>query len=497
MLHFFFKKTNMQQAISAGHETTLAVAKEILLAKGNAFDAAIAAHFAMFIAESCMASAGGNGFALTRTSKGKIHFFDFFCQTPIKKRNLNKLDFYPVEINFGSDSETFHVGLGAAAVPGSIAGIFEMHRRFGTIPIKELAQPAIQLAKEGVPLDTFQAFDFKLLEPIFRQAPSMKNIFFKPDGRIKEEGDLIQMDGMADFLTFIVSEGERGFYQGEIAKMIAEDSQQKGGFLTRADFENYQVNVLDPLKFNYKDRIIHLPNGPSKGGAMLAMMLAQTNENESSLAVAIEKTQSMVADESKIKTHLDQLVPNNNFKFQPSVSSNRGTSHFNILDCWGNAVSLTSSIGEGCGYFIPDTNMQLNNMLGEIFLLPNGAHSWQSNTRLHSMMTPTMVTQKNGDLELIAGSGGAGRIPYAIGQVIFQLYEKQKNLRQSTEHPRVHFQEEKFQIERGFNFSLKNENTVFWEKLAMYFGGVHSIFQDEKKLEAIGDVRRYGVAEVF
>ncbi|MFK8006721.1 MAG: gamma-glutamyltransferase [Saprospiraceae bacterium] len=487
----------MQQAISAGHETTLAVAKEILLAKGNAFDAAIAAHFAMFIAEPCMASAGGNGFALTRTAKGDIQFFDFFCQTPINKKNLNGLDFYPVEIDFGSDSETFHVGLGSAAVPGSIAGVFEMHRRFGTIPMKELVQPAIQLAKEGVPLDTFQAFDFQLLEPIFRQDPKVKNIFFKPNGKIKEEGDLIQMPRMADFLTFIASEGKRGFYQGEIAKKIAEDSQQRGGFLMRADFENYQVNVLDPLKFNYKNRIIYLPNGPSKGGAMLAMMLSQVNKNESSLALAMETTQSMVADEFKIKTHLDHLVPNNNFKFQPSISSNRGTSHFNILDRWGNAVSLTSSIGEGCGYFIPDTNMQLNNMLGEIFLLPDGAHSWVPNTRLHSMMTPTIITQKNGDLEFIAGSGGAGRIPFAIGQVIFQLYEKQNNLRESTHHPRVHFQEEKFQIERGFDFSLEKENTVFWEELAMYFGGVHSIFNDGKKLEAIGDVRRYGVAEVF
>ncbi|MFK7775094.1 MAG: gamma-glutamyltransferase [Saprospiraceae bacterium] len=487
----------MQQAISAGHETTLAVAKEILLAKGNAFDAAIAAHFAMFITEPCMASAGGNGFALTRTSKGDIHFFDFFCQTPINKKTLNGLDFYPVKIDFGSDSEIFHVGLGAAAVPGSIAGVFEMHRRFGTIPMKELVQPAIQLAKEGVPLDAFQAFDFQLLEPIFKQDPNVKDIFFKPDGRIKEEGDLIQMSGMADFLTFISIEGERGFYQGEIAKKIANDSQQRGGFLTRADFENYQVNVLDPLKFNYKNRIIYLPNGPSKGGAMLAMMLSQVNENESSLALAIEKTQSLVADESKIKTHLGQLIPNNNFRFQPSISSNRGTSHFNILDRWGNAVSLTSSIGEGCGYFIPDTNMQLNNMLGEIFLLPDGAHSWEPNTRLHSMMTPTMVTQKNGDLEFIAGSGGAGRIPFAIGQVIFQLYEKQKNLRQSTESPRVHFQEGKFQIEKGFDFFLDKENAVFWNKLGMYFGGVHSIFNDGKKLEAIGDIRRNGVAEVF
>ena len=487
----------MQQAISAGHKITLAVAKEILLSKGNAFDAAIAAHLAMFVTEPCMASAGGNGFALTRTAKGEIQFLDFFCQTPIIKRNLNDLDFYPVVVDFGNDTEEFHVGMGAAAVPGSIAGVFEMHRRFGTIPMKELIEPAIQLAKKGVPLDAFQAYDFQLLKPIFQQDSKVKEIFFNPNGQIKKEGDLIQMPGMADFLTFISAEGERGFYQGDIAKKVAEDSQQKGGFLTRADFENYQVNVLNPLKIEYKNRHIYLPNGPSKGGAMIALMLSQVNEKESSIALAIEKTQKIIANESQIKAHLDKVFPKNNFHLQPSISSNRGTSHFNILDRWGNAVSLTSSIGEGCGYFIPETNMQLNNMLGEIFLLPNGAHSWTPNTRMHSMMTPTMVTQLNGDLELITGSGGANRIPYAIGQVIYHLYEKQKTLHQSTSYPRVHFQDDGYKVERGFDFSLEKSNVIFWEELTMYFGGVHSIFKHKNGVDAIGDERRFGVAEIF
>lgn len=486
----------MPQAISAGHETTLAVAKEILLAKGNAFDAAIAAHFAMFITEPCMASAGGNGFALTKSKENGIQFFDFFCQTPFQKKKESELDFYPILVDFGGDTEEFHVGLGAAAVPGSIAGVFELHRRFGTIPMKDLVQPAIQLAKEGVVLNEFQSYDLSLLAPIFEQDPTVRDIFFIED-KIKQKGDLIQMPAMADFLEFMAREGERGFYHGEISRIVAEDSKEKGGFLTRADFENYQVNVLEPLKINYKNKQIFLPNGPSKGGAMLAMMLAQVTDNENSIALAIEATQNIIQNEGQIKSHLNQFFPHNNFQLQPSITSSRGTSHFNILDQWGNAISLTSSIGEGCGYFIPNTNMHLNNMLGEIFLLPNGAHSWQPNTRLHSMMTPTMVMDENDNLELIAGSGGANRIPYSIGQVIYQLYEKQNNLEKSTAYPRVHFQDDKFQIEPGFDFSLKKENTIFWEKQSIYFGGVHSIFERNKNIEAIGDARRFGRAEVF
>ena len=486
----------MHQAISAGHEITLAVAKEILLAKGNAFDAAIAAHFAMFITEPCMASAGGNGFALTKTKENGIQFFDFFCQTPLQKKSKEQLDFYPILVDFGGDTEEFHVGLGAAAVPGSIAGVFELHRRFGTIPMKDLVAPAIQLAKEGVALNEFQSYDLGLLAPIYQQDPSVRDIFFIDD-KIKQKGDLIKMPAMADFLEFISNEGERGFYQGEISKIISEHSQQKGGFLTRADFENYQVNVLEPLKINYKNKQIFLPNGPSKGGAMLAMMLAQVNHDINSIATAIEKTQNIIQKEDQIKSLLTNFFPENNFQLQPSVSSNRGTSHFNILDRWGNAISFTSTIGEGCGYFIPGTDMHLNNMLGEIFLLPNGAHSWQPNRRLHSMMTPTMVINEDKKLEFISGSGGANRIPYSIAQVIYHIYEKQNDLEKSTTHPRVHFQDGKFQIEPEFDFTLKKTNTIFWEKQSIYFGGVHSIFHNGKNLEAIGDTRRFGVAEVF
>ncbi|MEM6964473.1 MAG: gamma-glutamyltransferase, partial [Bacteroidota bacterium] len=334
----------MPQAISAGHEITLAVAKEILQNKGNAFDAAIAAHYAMFITEPCMASAGGSGFALTRTEEGETRFFDFFCQTPLSKK-ISDLDFYPVLIHFGSDSEEFHIGLGSAAVPGSIAGLFALHKKYGSIPMRDLVAPATQLAKEGVALNDFQAYDLELLYPIFSQSETGRRIFFN-DKNPKQKGETIQMPQMADFLDFIAREGERGFYHGEIAKVIAQNSTESGGFLTRADFEKYQVNLLDPLKIQYKNHHVHLPNGPSKGGAMMAIMLSEVHREVGSLATAIEKTQ-IIQREEKLSEQMDKIFPPHNFRLQPSVSSNRGTSHFNILDRWGNAISFTCTIGEG------------------------------------------------------------------------------------------------------------------------------------------------------
>jgi len=484
-----------KNAISAGHEITLAVAQEILQAKGNAFDAAIAAHLAMFITEPCMASAGGNGFALAKPVNQPVRFFDFFCQTPIQKR-LENIDFFPVVINFGNESEEFHVGLASAAVPGSIAGIYAMHKHYGSIPMKELVQPAMQLAKDGIKMNWFQSYDLALLEPIYKLDESVHDIFLK-NGSIIKEGDQLKMPGMADFLEFIAHEGERGFYHGEIARIIAADSKVRGGFLTRQDFENYQVNVSDPFTIPFKNKQIHLPNGPSKGGAAMALMLAQIGEENQALALAIKKAQEQISNEAGIKTNVDKLYPHSNFNLNPSASSNKGTSHFNIVDAQGNAVALTSSIGEGCGYFIPGTNMQLNNMLGEIFLLPNGAHSWTPNTRLHSMMTPTMVTDLEGNLNFVAGSGGASRIPYAIGQVVHHIYAQGKNLRKATEEPRFHFQDELFQVEKGGEWSHQNLRANIWKEDGIYFGGVHSIKLKEGRIEAMGDERRRGKSLVF
>lgn len=485
----------MPHAISAGHEITLDVAKEILQAKGNAFDAAIAAHFAMFITEPCMASAGGSGFALCKPINSSVDFFDFFCQTPKLKNTANK-EFFPIYLDFGTEKEEFHIGIGSAAVPGTIAGLLEIHKRFGTIPISVLIEPAKQLAQDGVILNTFQSDDLKLLEPIFGSEARGQELFFKNE-KIKQKGDKITMPFLSDFLDFIADEGTKGFYYGDIAQSIIKDCKNRGGFLQRSDFENYQVNIGKPLHIPYKNKIIHTANGPSKGGAALGLMLAQTTQEIASIAHSIKQAQLILKENQQVKIELDGCYPENNFQWAPGVSANSGTTHFNILDNAGNAICITSSIGEGCGYFIPHTDMQLNNMLGEIFLLPDGAHSWIPNQRMNSMMTPTMLTDAQGKLEYIGGSGGASRIPYAIGQVLYHMLAHKNNLESATKQSRYHFQNDKIQVEYGAEWDQKNEEATLWDQQSLYFGGVHSIVQGHKKIDAMGDARRYGVAEIF
>lgn len=489
---------NQKQAISAGHEETLAAAKVILLEGGNAFDAAIAAYLAMFITEPCMASAGAGGFAMCFTPSSGVEMLDFFTQTPREKPILSKRDFYPIEVNFGNEVETFHVGLGSAATPGAIAGIYELHRRFGSIPMKELVQPAMKLAKEGVLLNTFQALDLELLESIFRVAPEMQDVFFNGD-ELKKEGELLQFPHFADFLEFLKSEGENGFYKGEISKIVAKDSIERGGYLRRSDFENYKAIWRKPLKIPLRKNKIYLPNAPSLGGAIMALLFHFQKEFSGDWVRSMNEMKKRFVRPEQIAAGIQNFYPNLSYDLENDSRATKGTSHFNIVDKFGNAIALTSTIGEGGGYFIPGTDMQMNNMLGEDFLLPNGFHSWQPNIRLNSMMTPTMVLDSKGELKYVGGSGGAGRIPFMIAQVLDNVFNQKMSLTEATAQGRIHVQDGILHFEPsvktiGENFGLKVHP---WEKQSLFFGGVHSIFQATDNMEAVGDARRYGVGEVF
>ena len=484
----------MMNAISAGHRLTLNVAKEILLDGGNAFDAGVAAHFAMFITEPCMASAGGGGYALARTSNKNHFFFDFFCQTPSSK-NLDQIDYEPITVDFGTEKETFYVGLASSAVPGTIAGLFEIHRRFGTIPIGVLMQPAMQLAKDGVVIDSFQEKDLTLLAEILGRESRGKKLFFNQNG-ILGEGDLLKMPGMYDFLNYLSDEGQHGFYKGEISKLIHQNALDRGGYLQRQDFEKYQVAVLDPFLIPYADHSILVPNGPGKGGLAMALFLADFSVNKS-IPKAIRFAHNLIKNLSQAQSVLNRLYPKNNFAAVSTIDGLSGTSHFTINDKMNNTLSLTTTIGEGSGYFIPGTDMQLNNMLGETFLLPNGPHSWLLNSRMNSMMTPTMVTNSANELVFAGGSGGASRIPFAIGQVLLGLLDAGLDLEAASRRGRFHFQDGFFQVEHGAEWSSAEANTIFWDKSSLYFGGVHAIHLKDSTIAAQGDHRRNGVSTVF
>jgi len=498
-----------QIAIAAGHELTAQTAADILKAGGNAIDAAIAAYLVSWIAEPCMASAGGGAFA-TVFHEQEAYVFDFFTQTPSQKRPASEVDFYPIDVDFGGTLEQFHIGKGSSAVPGSVAGVFAMHERLATMPFKDLVYPAIKAAKEGVEINDFQAFDLQLLEPIFRVSERAKPFFKGNDLLVK--GDTLKLPYLADFLDYMSSEGSNAFYQGEVAQKLVAEYQTGGGFLTLDDLKNYKAIVRKPLQFKHRKKTILTNPLPSTGGSIIALLMAylgETPSTQKSLSLAhikqwykAFKTLEAHGKEPEQLAAALQKVYNISPKGNDPATNRRGsTSHFNIVDKWNNAVSLTTTIGEGCGYFIEGTDIHMNNMLGEAALLPNGFHSWLPNTRLSSMMSPTIVLNESDIPEIVTGSGGASRIPSAIAQVLHYLIDYQLSLQEAIDHPRLHLQHDVYNIEHGFNVHPNSnefqDKLMNWTEASLYFGGVHTIKRVKNTFEAVGDDRRDGVAFVI
>lgn len=486
-------------AIAAGHEETLESAEEILKTGGNAFDAAIAGCFTLFAAEPCMGSAGAGGFAMCHSVEDGTHLLDFFTQSPREKDLERTLDFRPIEVDFGTETEVFHIGKASIAVPGVIAGLFSIHERYGTLPMSELIQHAQHAAKRGVRVNAFGEIDTVLLKEILWTEPSVRNIFFNGE-EPKKENDTMVFPHYPDFLDFIASEGSTGFYAGEIGAKVSEEVLHGGGFLTRADFENYEARWCEPMRMPYRGNTLCLPNGPSLGGAIMALLLHHAKEDQFPLSKLLLHVKEEIHERGALAKYMQRLLPDLCYSYQGSHLASKGTTHFSVIDKHGNSIAFTTSIGEGSGYWIPGTDMQMNNMLGEAFLIPDGHHTWKPDQRINSMMTPVMVISPQGRIAYSGGSGGAGRIPYMIYQVLEAIYEKGLPLEDATLFPRQHWHERVLNFEAGADLTgiLEGRAEQCWDEHSLFFGGVHSILQDDQgNYRAAGDPRRFGVSKVL
>jgi gamma-glutamyltranspeptidase / glutathione hydrolase len=505
--------------IAAGHQKTAEAGIEILEQGGNAFDASLASVLAAFVVEPMLTSAGGGGFLLAHTHQGENILFDFFSQTPRQKKPISELEFYPVQVNFGDEeSQKFQIGKGAIAVPGNLAGILAVHQKLGKIPLKIIAEPAINYAKNGVKVNQFQAFCLDILQPILLEKPQGKKIY-APHGKLLQEGENYQMPEFAETLTYLIEEGLENFYQGDIAHQIVKDMKE-GGYLTLADLQNYQVILRKPLTINYRGYELLTNPPPSSGGALIAFSLKllstlnleqmtwRSQEHLEILAHIMSLTnegrkdgydahiyRANIIEEFLGEKHLS-LYQN---QLQKVANKWGSTTHISVLDEDGNAASVTTSNGEGSSYIIPHTGIMLNNMLGEEDLNPFGFHQWQCNQRISSMMSPTMLL-KNNKPEIVLGSGGSNRIRTAIFQVISNLIDFNLPIKEAINLPRVHWENKTFSIEpyaQQFleNLNLPAETNLYcWKEQNMFFGGVHGVRKTEQnKMEGSGDQRRGGV----
>lgn len=483
-----------QNIVTAGHSLTVQAAQIALEAGGNAFDAAVAAIFASFITEPCMSSPAGGGFINAFQANGENLIFDFFCQTPSQKIGQAR-DFHPVELFFGSASEQFYVGQASVAVPGTTAGVFHLWKKLGSIPLKYLVEPAIHYAREGILVDQFQAMDFGILQPIMTRHPRGLELFYDQKGQPLKKGAILRMEYLADFLDSLCKEGEGLFYRGEISRMIDHQMKESGGWLRREDLENYKVIERQPECLSYRGLQISTNPLPSLGGSLLLLGLEQLLSDPPSekdfysrLSQMLLSMDQMSRDPDELRRLLDEHIPKIG-----------GTTHFNIVDRKGNGVSCSLSNGEGNGHFLAGTDIQLNNMLGEPALMPEGPHSWIPDRRVSSMMSPSLIINGKGELAALLGTGGAGRIPAMISQVIAQLLLRDKSIAEAVEAARIYVHEGILHMERetpDFNYPPQLQLNR-WKEMSLFFGGVHTIGTDGKRWEGVGDKRRFGVCHSF
>jgi gamma-glutamyltranspeptidase/glutathione hydrolase len=502
--------------IAAGHYETVKTGCEILREGGNAFDAVIAAALTACVAEPALASLGGGGFLTARPAQSDPLVYDFFAQTPRQKLPEDGIGFYPIEADFGTASQTFHIGMGSIATPGFIKGLYAIHQHHCRLPMHILFQPAIEAAANGITVNPFQHLITTIIAPILRATPEALALNASPQDpeRLITEGEHHRLPAFSDFLKALLYEGERLFYEGEVGQQLVNDCRDKGGHLQMEDLLGYEVQQRPPLQYRYRNAQIATNPLPSLGGTLIAFSLgllashhfdyqaAGKEEHIRRLAQTMKLTQLARKDHH---ANMDRILdPEIGDHFRKRLDqggvSTRGTTQISVADKDGNLASMTLSNGEGCGYVIPDTGIMMNNMLGEEDLNPKGFHQWPPNHRLASMMAPTLILIDDGRA-IVLGSGGSNRIRSAILQVIINQLDYGMSLEQAISSPRIHYENELLSMEPGIDKSiadtLKNEfpKQQHWQRKNLFFGGTHCVMLDKQGHHmGIGDERRGGVS---
>ena len=475
-LIFSCTKTYNPAVVSARKEAS-DIGVEIMKKGGNAFDAMIATHLALAVAYPIAGNIGGGGFVVYRTHTGESGSLDFREKAP---SNAYK-DMY-LDENGDVIEDMSTLGGAAVGVPGSISGIFEIHSKFGSLPITELFQPAIDLARNGFIVTKKQesALEEKLDD--FIKINGENSLFSKK----YKEGDTIKIENLARTLERIAIEGPDGFYKGEIANSIVSEVNKSGGIISLEDLENYNSVWRDPIKFMYKDlEVISMPL-PSSGGILLGQMLKAIEKynigeyghnSVESIQLLVEAERRAYADRSyfmgdpdfnKLPVYelMNEEYVNNrmeSFSWEratPSSEVSHGdivinesdqTTHYSIIDKLGNSVSVTTTLNTNYGskVFVEEGGFFLNNEMDDFSskpgypntfgLIGSEANSIQPNKRMLSSMTPTIVVKDNKP-SLIVGTPGGSTIITSVLQTILNVYEYGMNIQEAVNAPRFHHQ---------------------------------------------------------
>ena len=463
--------------VVSAREEASKIGVEIMKQGGNAFDAMIATDLALLVSYPVAGNIGGGGFMVFRMNDGNIGALDYRETAP----QLATKDMY-LDANGDVSPDKSQLGALAIAVPGTVAGLFEIHKKFGTIPFEKLIEPAIQLARNGVVATEAQAKRLNHQKISFRKV-NQKRILYDQEWRT---GDTIKNPLLAKTLERIQLHGRDGFYKGKTADLIVEQTQKLGGIITKEDLEAYKVKWREPITFIYKDHTIISMPPPSSGGVCLAQILKSIapfnigqykHNSKEYIQLIVEAERRAYADRSHFlgdpdfinipmdsltgSKYLSQRMESFNWnKATKSTALSHGsfteiesneTTHYSIVDPFGNSVSVTTTLNGAFGskVYVDKGGFFLNNEMDDFSAKPGTpnmfglvgaeANSIAAQKRMLSSMSPTIV-EENGQLKMVLGSPGGSTIITTVMQNILNVLDYDMTMQESVSKPRFHHQ---------------------------------------------------------
>lgn len=463
--------------VVSAREEASKIGVEIMKKGGNAFDAMVGTELALAVAFPFAGNIGGGGFMVYRRANGEVGSLDYREKAPLAASKDMFLD-KDGNVIKGKSTETAL----AIGVPGTVAGVFAVHKKFGSLPISEILKPVIALAERGVVVTQKQE----------KNLNDYRDAIVKINGSATllatnfKEKDTIKYPALANTLKRISKYGRNEFYKGETAKILVDYLQRKGGIITLEDLAKYEAKWRKPLQFTYKDLKITSMSPPSSGGICLAQILkmiapydlAKMGHNSAeAIQVIVEAERRAYADRSAFlgdpdfvkipvkallsedylkdrmltfnveKASLSSEIKEGNVTYNESTE----TTHYSIVDKFGNAIAATTTLNDGYGskYYCDELGFFLNNEMDDFSAKPgspnmfglvgNDANSIAPQKRMLSSMTPTIV-EKDGKLFMIVGTPGGSTIITSVLQTILNVYEYKFSMQDAVNAPRFHHQ---------------------------------------------------------